>query len=665
MRVRGLALGLAAALAGTFAGGAVGSTVAAAEGSVHAPIVGSGSTWSANALQAWMTNVWRNYQWKISYTESGSTVGRNDFANGTSDFGVSEIPYQLGNSNEGDPRPHRGFVYMPIVAGGTAFMYNLVIAGKRVTNLRLSGDSLAKIFTGVITRWDDAQIAAENPALAMPATAIVPVVRSDGSGATAQVSIWMRQQHTAVWDAYCGAVGRALVNGHCGVTSNYPVVPGSGFVSRSGSNGVAGYVAQSHATGAITFVEYSYALNAHFPVVKMLNAAGYYTEPTASNVAVALLSARINENESSPDYLTQDLSQVYTSTDPRVYPLSSYSYIILPTAVESGFSEDKGLTLADFGAYFLCEGQQSAEVLGYSPLPINLVQAGQTQIQKIPGGNPVIKGITACNNPTFSPDGTNRLANDAPYPRECDRQGADECTAGTGGAADVPTDVSKTDSPSPDPSDSAGTGDKPGTGKSGSTAGSGNKNTGGTGGTGGGNPAGTGGTEPNGGDGGSGGNDIGGTTGNSTNANKNTGSSSANSTDPAGDGGGNSIGGGSGDEDTAGGGVDAHGNPLDQQLTAEDGSSLMVSDADGTGTQDLGGTDGASAVQTVVPAEPQALPQAGPDPAGSAAMASAAAALLALTAVPPVLGLRKRTPKRRRRPGGTGRRPAGATPQTR
>lgn len=411
----------------------------AAVGKVHAPINGAGSTWSANALQQWIRNVWSNYQWKITYSESGSTQGRNSFANGTADFGVSEIPYAIANSNEGDVRPAREFAYMPIVAGGTAFMYNLQVGGKRVTNLRLSGETIAGIFTGEITRWNDPKIKADNPLLTLPGLPIVPVVRSDGSGATAQFSIWMRQEQTRSWDAYCGKVNRPLINGHCGVTSNYPVVPGSGFVSRAGSNGVAGYVAQSHAVGAITFVEYSYALNAGFPVAKMLNRAGYYTEPTAANVAVALLRAKINENRSSPDYLTQNLEDVYTFSDRRVYPLSSYSYIILPTSQDAGFTPDKGLTLADFGAYFLCEGQQQADVLGYSPLPINLVRAGQAQIQKIPGGDPVIKGINDCNNPTFSPDGTNRLANEAPYPPACDKQGPTQCTTGTGGTKDTPT----------------------------------------------------------------------------------------------------------------------------------------------------------------------------------------------------------------------------------
>ena len=416
---------------------------AQAVGTVRVAIVGSGSTWSANALQQWIRNVWANYQWKVTYSESGSTQGRNDFTNGTNDFGVSEIPYGIANSNEADTPPKRGFSYMPIVAGGTAFMYNLQIGGQRVTNLRLSSENVAKIFTGVITVWNDPAIQADNPLLALPATPIVPVVRSDGSGTSAQFSIWMRQEQTALWDAYCGKVGRPMVNGHCGVTSNYPTAPGSGFVSKSGANGVAGYVAQNAAVGAITFVEYSYALNAGFPVVKLLNKAGYYTEPTASNVAVALLRAQINEDESSQDYLTQDLTNVYGDDDPRTYPLSSYSYTILPTKLESSFTEDKGLTLASFTSYFLCEGQQQAETLGYSPLPVNLVLGAQKQVQKIPGGDPATTGFTvqSCNNPTLDPTDPsgNALAKNAPFPADCDKQGTTQCLTGTGGAKGVST----------------------------------------------------------------------------------------------------------------------------------------------------------------------------------------------------------------------------------
>ncbi len=407
-------------------------------GANYATISGIGSTWSANALQQWARNVLSNYHWKVNYSDAGSSAGRQAFAlpNGGADFAVSEIPYALKNSDSVDPPPARKFAYMPIVAGGTSFMYNLVIGGKRVTNLRLAGATVTKIFAGAVTRWNDPAIAADNPGLALPAIPIVPVVRSDGSGTSAQLSSWMRSQFPDIWNGLCGRAGRPT---NCGITSNFPALPG--FKAQSGSNGVAGYVAQPQYVGSITYVEYSYALNSHFPVVKVLNAAGYYTEPTAGNVAVALLKAQINQDQSSTDYLTQLLSGVYTNPDPRTYPLSSYSYMLVPTALEYGFTNDKGLTLAAFADYFLCEGQQQADVLGYSALPINLVQAGLDQVLKIPGGDPANVNIAKCNNPTFSADGSNKLATTAPQPQACDKQGATQCATGTGGAAGTSTAV--------------------------------------------------------------------------------------------------------------------------------------------------------------------------------------------------------------------------------
>ncbi len=113
--------------------------------------------------------------------------------------------------------------------------------------------------------------------------------------------------------------------------------------------------------------------------------------------------------------------------------------MILPTALENGFSVDKGQTLSSFAYYFLCEGQQQAPLLGYSPLPINLVQAGLTQVRRIPGVNARTIDIAKCNNPTFTRTGQNRLAQTAPFPPACDRQGGTQCSTGTGGAKNTPT----------------------------------------------------------------------------------------------------------------------------------------------------------------------------------------------------------------------------------
>jgi len=413
----------------------------------YVPISGAGSTWSYNAIHNWITDV-AQFGMTINYTAAGSTTGRSDFGQGTVDWAASEIPYGVQDGTNNDPPPKRGYAYMPDTAGGTTLMYNLMIGTQRVTNLRLSGAVIAGIFTNQITMWNDPKIAADNPALTLPAIRIIPVVRSDGSGATAEFTQWMLATQPSAWQAYCQAVGRSP----CTQTSAYPVQPGTAMVGQSGDLGVSGYVSQQQANGAIGYVEFSYALETNFPVALVLNAAGYYTEPTAENVAVSLLKAQINTDKSSPLYLTQDLSQVYTDTDPRTYELSSYSYMILPTDSSDGLTSAKGYTLGAFGNYLLCQGQQQVDQLGYSALPINLVEAGYAQLQQIPGNQvPTATSsfIQSCNNPTFSTNGTNTLADNDPQPPACDKQGPTQCSTATGGATGAPNPVTGSSSSAP------------------------------------------------------------------------------------------------------------------------------------------------------------------------------------------------------------------------
>jgi phosphate transport system substrate-binding protein len=111
--------------------------------------------------------------------------------------------------------------------------------------------------------------------------------------------------------------------------------------------------------------------------------------------------------------------------------------MILPTDSSNGFTATKGFTLGEFGKYLLCQGQAQVDALGYSALPINLVQAGYQQLAKVQGANipaNLADQIRTCNNPTFSTDGTNTLANTDPVPPDCDRRGPTQCTTGTGGA---------------------------------------------------------------------------------------------------------------------------------------------------------------------------------------------------------------------------------------
>jgi phosphate transport system substrate-binding protein len=114
------------------------------------------------------------------------------------------------------------------------------------------------------------------------------------------------------------------------------------------------------------------------------------------------------------------LGDVYRNPDPRTYPVSSYSYMIVPTTTASPFNEAKGDTLGRFILYFLCTGQQKAKQLGYSPLPPNLVGFGFEAVTKIPGA-PAPPPVDQCANPTIT--GEFSLSN-VPLPSASQKQGA-------------------------------------------------------------------------------------------------------------------------------------------------------------------------------------------------------------------------------------------------
>ncbi len=396
----------------------------------YAQIEGSGSTWSEVIVQQWIADVNANGM-KVAYSGGGSSQGRKAFAQNVTDFGITEIPYQgkdeYGNA---DTAGSRDFAYMPIIAGGTAFTYQIKVGGKLVKNLRLSGDTVAKIFTNTITNWNDPAIAKDNNGRKLPSLKIIPVVRSDGSGTTAQFTRWMDEQHPTVWRGFFGKSG---------LTSYYPRKGST--IAAAGSDQVMNTIAGAAGNGTIGYVEYSYPVNKKYPVVKLLNKAGYFVEPTQYNVAVALTKARINTDTSSQDYLTQILDGVYNAKDPRAYPMSSYSYMLLPTgSADRRMTTAKRQTLADFMFYSLCEGQSKAGAYGYSPLPLNLVKAGFDQLKKLKTADPEVeiagRDVAKCNNPTFVAGNLskNKLAEIAPKPADCDKIGAGPCDGGTGSA---------------------------------------------------------------------------------------------------------------------------------------------------------------------------------------------------------------------------------------
>ena len=262
------------------------------------------------------------------------------------------------------------------------------------------------------------------------------MVRSDGSGSTAQFTRWMIKQHGGDLERLLQRSGRPPA---CGVTSFYPTMPG--MIAQAGDLGVTGYVSQGFAEGAIGYVNYSYAIGTRVPGGQGAERRRLLHRADAQNVAVSLLKARINTDAASHDYLTQNLDGVYTDADPRNYPLSSYSYLVLPTKVQGQFNEAKGTHPRRLR---LLRHVPGPAAVGVARLLADADQPGEGQLRPDPE-DPGRRGPEHQHRQVQQPDvqrrRPQRAGRQGPPARGCDKQGATQCATGTGGAKKTPTAV--------------------------------------------------------------------------------------------------------------------------------------------------------------------------------------------------------------------------------
>src|SRR5262245_35120920 len=220
----------------TSAGGASGGSgsISCASGSLTA----QGSTAQANAMAQWI----KAYQTAcsgatINYQGTGSGAGQTAFISGTADFAGSDSPFPAADQPKADARCKSGpAIHLPMVVGPIAVAYNL----SGVTDLQLKPATLANIFAGKITKWNDTAIKADNPSATLPATAILTVHRSDSSGTTDNFTKYLAAAAKADWTFGHDKVWKA-----------------SGGTAQKGSDGVGGAVTKT--AGAIGYVEWSYA----------------------------------------------------------------------------------------------------------------------------------------------------------------------------------------------------------------------------------------------------------------------------------------------------------------------------------------------------------------------------------------------------------------------
>lgn len=363
----------------TIALGVLASTAGPA--AANPTVEGSGSTFAENAISQWRADVARSMGLSVNYAGTGSTAGRSNFAAKVRDFASSDVSYRF--SDPGEPVPTFPFTYLPLVAGGTAIMYRLHDgAGRRITDLRLSSQTLARVVTWDIKHWDDPAVLADNPHLVgrIPHTEVRPIVRADGSGTTAVFTNYLVTVAPDAWNKLVAAARRIENDERCQPNRPCDRWPqaGAAATAKQGSDQVAGVIAANvpSSEGSIGYAEASYAKG--MPIVRLQNAAGRFTLPTARAVAIALTQASRN-----PDG-TYNLSNVFGFGHPESYAISSYNYLVVPSA-GSGFDPAKGDVLGRWMLYSITEGQRKADALQYSPLPTNLIQQGFDVLRTVPG----------------------------------------------------------------------------------------------------------------------------------------------------------------------------------------------------------------------------------------------------------------------------------------
>jgi phosphate transport system substrate-binding protein len=284
---------------------------------------------------------------RFNYQSIGSGGGQKQITAQTVDFGASDGPM----SDENLAKAPGKILHIPTVAGAVVITYNLTNNPK----LKLDGSTLADIFLGNITKWNDPKIAALNPDVKLPATDIVVVHRSDGSG----TSFIFTDYLSSVSPVWLDSVGK-------GTSVKWPTGIGLG---AKGNEGVAGQVKQL--PGAIGYVELIYANQNKLPFADLKNAAGNFIAPSLDSVTAALATAKI------PDDFR--FSMVNAPGD-QAYPISGTTWLLV---YEQQKNADKGKKLVEFLNWALISGETVAPSLDYAPLPAAVQQRVLERIKTI------------------------------------------------------------------------------------------------------------------------------------------------------------------------------------------------------------------------------------------------------------------------------------------
>ncbi len=282
---------------------------------------------------------------RFNYQSIGSGGGQKQILEQTVDFGASDGPM----SDENLAKAKGKILHIPTVAGADVLIFNL----PGVRQLKMDGATIAEIFLGRVTKWNDRRIAEQNPGVKLPNTDIIVVHRSDGSGTT---YIWV-DYLSSVSQEWENKVGR-------GTSVKWPTGLGG-----KGNEGVAGQVKQL--PGAVGYVELAYAKQNKLAYASVKNSAGNYVEPTIESITEALSAANIPE-----DFR-------FSMVNPRgekAYPISGATWLLV---YEQQKDAARGKKLVEFLNWAITKGESMAASLDYAPLPENVQQRILERIKTI------------------------------------------------------------------------------------------------------------------------------------------------------------------------------------------------------------------------------------------------------------------------------------------
>jgi phosphate transport system substrate-binding protein len=316
-------------------------------------LTGAGSSFAYPIYSKWAAMYAARTGVQVNYQSIGSSGGIRQLSDDIVDFGATDGPMtdeQLAKAKGGP------ILHFPTVLGGVAVTYNL--PGVRQP-LKLTGEVIAGIFMGTITKWNDQRIAQLNPGVKLPSIDVIVVHRADGSGTTYIFSDYL----ASVCRSWLTKVGR-------GQSLDWPVGLGG-----KGSEGVTGQVKQL--PGAVGYVELAYAKKNNLPAAMVRNSAGAWIAPTLESVTAAAAGA-IGNLPANTDYRIS----IVNAPGNTAYPISSFTWILV---YQHPRDAARGKALVDFLHWAYQNGESVAASLDYAPLPAAMIKRLDSRLASIGG----------------------------------------------------------------------------------------------------------------------------------------------------------------------------------------------------------------------------------------------------------------------------------------